>query len=151
MKSILGVFLASAFLMTHTGCGVDNKFSTSSMLSGINGQTKLVESGTNGGSSTQGNGMQDGTKPSIDCNYDKKYECKPSDADYNKEVVNDVVVYTSNSSNAKKVRICHIPQGNPAAKQTICVAIPGAVEGHGVYLDGSKVGGHGGDYVGECK
>lgn len=45
--------------------------------------------------------------------------------------------------------ICHIPPGNPAEAHTICVGIPGAINGHGVTFDG-KPGGHGGDYPGQC-
>lgn len=45
--------------------------------------------------------------------------------------------------------ICHIPPGNPAAAHTICVGIPGALNGHGVTFNGLP-GGHGGDYPGHC-
>ena len=51
---------------------------------------------------------------------------------------------------AKKVKICHIPPGNPAAKHTICISSSGATHGHGVRSDG-KPGGHGGDYYGDCR
>lgn len=48
------------------------------------------------------------------------------------------------------IKICHIPPGNPAAQHTLCIAMQGAVNGHGVKFNG-EVGGHGGDYPGECK
>lgn len=46
--------------------------------------------------------------------------------------------------------ICHIPPGNPAEAQTLCVGIPGALNGHRVTFDGLP-GGHGGDYPGHCQ
>ncbi|KAA3633289.1 MAG: T9SS C-terminal target domain-containing protein, partial [Bacteroidetes bacterium] len=44
-------------------------------------------------------------------------------------------------NNNNKVLVCHVPQGNPANVQTICIS-PNAVSTH--------VGNHGGDYLGEC-
>jgi hypothetical protein len=47
------------------------------------------------------------------------------------------------------IYICHVPPGNPAEKHTLCVGLPGALNGHGITFDG-KPGGHGGDYPGVC-
>jgi hypothetical protein len=49
------------------------------------------------------------------------------------------------------VRMCHVPEGNPAAKHVICPDAAGALNGHGI--DPSKpsqIGMHGGDYLGNC-
>jgi hypothetical protein len=50
---------------------------------------------------------------------------------------------------AGKMKICHFPPGNPAAKHTLCVGRYGALNGHGVRMDGQP-GGHGGDLLGDC-
>ncbi len=53
---------------------------------------------------------------------------------------------------SKKVLVCHVPPGNPAARHTICIGAPGASHGHGLDLtDATKPGAHGGDSLGECK
>ena len=44
-------------------------------------------------------------------------------------------------NNNNKVLVCHVPPGNPANAQSICIS-PNAVSTH--------VGNHGGDYLGEC-
>jgi hypothetical protein len=62
---------------------------------------------------------------------------------------NDVELCDSPSE--PQVKICHIPEGNPSEKHVLCVGLKGAVEGHGVRLDNSGSGGHGGDYLGACK
>jgi hypothetical protein len=54
-------------------------------------------------------------------------------------------------SGTEIVVMCHVPPGNPAAKHTICPALPGAVHGHGVDPSNpAQTGGHGGDYLGPC-
>jgi hypothetical protein len=54
--------------------------------------------------------------------------------------------------NTKKVLVCHVPPGNPAAAHTICIAAKGAVNGHGLDLnEPKKRGGHGGDRLGACE
>jgi len=52
-------------------------------------------------------------------------------------------------SNDKKIGICHVPKGNPKAAHMICVAVPGAVNGHGIDVTTCKS--PVGDYCGACK
>lgn len=64
--------------------------------------------------------------------------------------------YTCGKSNGKKVLICHVPGGDLAKKHTLCIAIQGAVNGHGVAvgnLQPNKAksnGMHLKDYLGSC-
>lgn len=54
--------------------------------------------------------------------------------------------------NAKKVLVCHVPPGNPAARHTLCISQSGAINGHGLNLDDPyALGGHGGDRLGSCE
>lgn len=48
----------------------------------------------------------------------------------------------------KKIYICHRPPGNPDNEHTLCIAIQGAIHGHGILLDGSPT--TTGDYLGKC-
>lgn len=50
--------------------------------------------------------------------------------------------------NHEKVLICHIPFGNSADPNTLCVELKSAMHGHEVNMDGSV--GKTGDYLGEC-
>jgi hypothetical protein len=53
--------------------------------------------------------------------------------------------------NEKHLKICHVPAGNPAARHTICPAVQGAINGHGIDpSDAQKIGAHGGDTLGAC-
>ncbi len=52
-------------------------------------------------------------------------------------------------SNDKKILICHIPPGNPKAAHSICVAVPGAINGHGI--DPKTCLSPVGDYCGACR
>jgi hypothetical protein len=52
-------------------------------------------------------------------------------------------------SNDKKIQICHIPKGNPKAAHALCIAVQGAVNGHGIDLKTCKS--PVGDYCGACK
>ncbi|HEX4923820.1 MAG TPA: hypothetical protein VFV50_07030 [Bdellovibrionales bacterium] len=45
----------------------------------------------------------------------------------------------------KKVLVCHVPPGNPAARHTICIGMP-AVEHHLKHHDGEGAQ----DYLGDC-
>lgn len=48
-----------------------------------------------------------------------------------------------------KVLICHVPPGNPAAAQEICISLQGAIQGHDVPMDGT-VSAKSGDRLGPC-
>lgn len=48
-----------------------------------------------------------------------------------------------------KVLVCHIPPGNPANAHSICISLAGALNGHGVPLDGT-IGPVSGDKLGLC-
>jgi len=53
------------------------------------------------------------------------------------------------SSNEKKILVCHVPKGNPRAAHSICIAVPGAINGHGI--DPKTCLSPVGDYCGACK
>jgi hypothetical protein len=53
------------------------------------------------------------------------------------------------ASHDKKILICHVPYGNPKAAHSICVAVPGAVNGHGI--DVTTCTSPVGDYCGACR
>lgn len=53
------------------------------------------------------------------------------------------------NSREKKIQICHIPPGNAAAAHAICIAVPGAVNGHGIDVKTCKS--PVGDYCGACR
>jgi hypothetical protein len=55
-----------------------------------------------------------------------------------------------NGAEGQGILICHVPEGNPSARHTLCVGYAGALNGHGVDFFGGKAGGHGGDLPGEC-
>ncbi|HUP57942.1 MAG TPA: hypothetical protein VM598_10850, partial [Bdellovibrionota bacterium] len=52
--------------------------------------------------------------------------------------------------NGDDTKICHVPEGNPSARHTICVGRSGAINGHGVNFGTGAPGGHGGDTPGDC-
>jgi hypothetical protein len=55
----------------------------------------------------------------------------------------------NNTCKNNKIKICHVPYGNPANAHTICVPMNAAINGHGINPDGTP-GAHGGDLLGEC-
>jgi hypothetical protein len=63
--------------------------------------------------------------------------------------------YSCGKSNGKKVMICHVPGGDYAKSHTLCVAVQGAVNGHGVAVGNLQPksrsnGMHLKDYIGAC-
>lgn len=49
--------------------------------------------------------------------------------------------FDDSNDHETKVKICHVPKGNPSVRHTICIGAP-ALKAH--------IGKHGGDTVGEC-
>ncbi len=78
---------------------------------------------------------------------------KPCDrSERDKEIEEEAPLIACKVPNSKKVLVCHVPAGNPAAKHTICISRQGASNGHGLDLaNPAKPGAHGGDTLGECK
>lgn len=78
---------------------------------------------------------------------------KPNDrSERDKEIEEEAPLLACKVPNSKKVLVCHVPPGNPAAKHTICISRQGASNGHGLDLaNPAKPGAHGGDTLGECK
>lgn len=107
------------------------------------------ESGSGGGGSGEGSTPVAGNTPSAspmpggDSTDD--HTAVPPEADGG-----DSMVLCDNPKEIQ-VKICHVPEGNPAAKHTLCVGLKGAINGHRVNFDSNAVGGHGGDYSGACK
>lgn len=78
---------------------------------------------------------------------------KPVDrSERDKEIEEEAPLVACKVPNSKKVLVCHVPAGNPAAKHTICISRQGASNGHGLDpANPAKPGAHGGDTLGECK
>jgi hypothetical protein len=102
-------------------------------------------SGGGGGNEDGGNHPGDGCK-----DHDhKKPDYVPRD---NPNIPGN---YSCGKSNGKKVLICHVPGGDYAKSHTLCIAVQGAVNGHGVAVGNLQAktkanGMHLKDYLGPC-
>lgn len=98
-------------------------------------------------------GAEDAPKPGTPKKPEKKEPCSDHGQGKGKDKDKDKDAAIAFCGLFKtKVLICHVPEGNPEAKKTLCVDAQGARHGHGLEPAlPEEVGGHGGDTYGACE